>query len=247
MKKWRRKMKNISGKWLKRAADLFFFFFFSLLGNHWNCFGVCQNGNLYREKAKITLGKIGKSDFAPPPPLEKKIPGVTSLGEHIAHSERFGSFLLKCIRRKKNRILWYFKSNLPKFHNFSSLHLQYVQYELGQNQAKPLSSLDSRPTFRLKIQNSFLHAFVVNPSYFPWLIVQNLIVGHEKGYHPLSGPVFCFCFCFFKRLCELYIRNQLSFYFAVYHCVNMHTFGRHFRFACFMKTLKKTEGRSFNK
>ena len=34
-----------------------FCFCFSLLGNHWNFFGVYQNGNSYKEKAKITPGK----------------------------------------------------------------------------------------------------------------------------------------------------------------------------------------------
>ena len=50
-------MKNVWEKALKKHEDFFFFFCYSGLGNHWNCFGVYQNGNFYCEKAKITLGK----------------------------------------------------------------------------------------------------------------------------------------------------------------------------------------------
>ena len=39
---------------------------------------VYQNENFYREKAKITPGKIGKSDSSPPPPPKKNFP-VTPL------------------------------------------------------------------------------------------------------------------------------------------------------------------------
>ena len=77
--KWRKEGQNCKREgWNWRrwriwnwAEDLFFLlllFFFVLftIWNHWNWFGVYQNGNLYREKVFHTEKKIGRSDFAPP-------------------------------------------------------------------------------------------------------------------------------------------------------------------------------------
>ena len=63
-KKLKRKEENekfkVKNDWKQPRT---FFLCFSLLGNQWNFFLVYQNGNFHREKAKITLVKIGKSDF----------------------------------------------------------------------------------------------------------------------------------------------------------------------------------------
>ena len=50
---------------------IYLFFCFSLFENHWNFFWVYQNGNFNWEKAKITPGKIRKSDFTPEKNREK--------------------------------------------------------------------------------------------------------------------------------------------------------------------------------
>ena len=56
-------------KWKKDWTNLRTFFFFLLFTfrKPLKLFWVYQNGYSYRVKARITLGKIGKSDFAPPP------------------------------------------------------------------------------------------------------------------------------------------------------------------------------------
>ena len=53
--KKRRKLKENEKYKGKKAEDLFFFLLFTFR----------KHGNVYREKAKITPGKIGKSDFPP--------------------------------------------------------------------------------------------------------------------------------------------------------------------------------------
>ena len=63
------KMRNVRGKRNEKAEDFFFFFCFgfSLSGSHWNFFGVYQNGNFYRENAKIRPGKNQEKWLCHPP------------------------------------------------------------------------------------------------------------------------------------------------------------------------------------
>ena len=98
MGKWRGKEENVRRKLLKKADDCFFFSFFfccSLLGINWNFFGVHQNGNFYRENAKIMPRKNQEPCFRHTIIISPAVSFTSLLYRHFIDGEEFSFRPLK--------------------------------------------------------------------------------------------------------------------------------------------------------